>query len=327
MSSCCTSHANTGSGYGRRPCSIATTTSRAPCASRPMRRPCCATWRASVGMTGGGATPSGGRLVVNADDFGLSSGVNDGILEAHAAGVVSSVSVLVNAPGWDHAVAALRGTESLGVGLHLNLTAGEPVSEGGTLVDAHTGRFYGLAGLVTRALTGRIDPEHVAEECGAQLARLHAAGVRVTHIDSHRHVHALPGVWRAVVATARAHGVPFVRAPVDRGAAGAWAKRTAVAAAWRVAARGAAVPRHADRFYGIALQGDSRFLERVLALIDRLAPGITELMVHPGRLDEGLAAWDGYVAPRAVELAALTSSAARERLRRGDVCLTHFGAV
>jgi len=96
-----------------------------------------------------------------------------------------------------------------------------------------------------------------------------------------------------------------------------------------VAARGVAVPRHADRFHGIGLQGDPRFLNRLLALIDRLAPppGVTELMVHPGRLDGMLAAWDGYVAPRAAELAALTSSAARERLRRGDVCLTHFGAV
>src|SRR5439155_7875686 len=130
MSSCCTSRVNTGSGYGRRPCSIATTTSRAPCASRPMRRPCCATWRASVGMTGGGATPSGGRLVVNADDFGLSSGVNDGILEAHAAGVVASVSVLRNAPGWEYAVAALRGKELLGGGVLLYLTPGDPLRAG-----------------------------------------------------------------------------------------------------------------------------------------------------------------------------------------------------
>src|ERR1051326_732608 len=150
MSSCCTSPANAGGGCGRRRCSIATTTSRAPCASPPTRRPCCATWRASAGTTGGGATPDVRRLVVNADDFGLSPGVTDGILEAHAAGVVSSVSVLVNAPGWEHAVAALRGATSLGVGLHLNLTAGDPLSEGRTLVDAHTGRFHGLAGLVTR---------------------------------------------------------------------------------------------------------------------------------------------------------------------------------
>jgi predicted glycoside hydrolase/deacetylase ChbG (UPF0249 family) len=267
---------------------------------------------------------------VNADDFGLSPGVNDGILEAHAAGVVSSVSVLVNAPGWEHAVAALRGAGStLGAGLHVNLTAGEPVSRGRTLVHARTGRFHGLAGLATRALTGRIDPEHVAEECDAQLARLRAAGVRVTHIDGHRHVHALPGVWTSVVAVARAHGIPFVRVPVERGTGRAWVKRWTIAAAWRVAARGGAVPRHADRFHGIGLQDDPRFLSRLLALIDRLAPlpGVTELMVHPGRPDRALAAWDGYVAPRAVELAALTSSAARERLRRGDVCLTHFGAA
>ena len=266
---------------------------------------------------------------MNADDFGLSPGVNDGILEAHAAGVVSSVSVLVNAPGWEDAIAALRRTGSLGVGLHLNLTAGEPLSVGGSLVHLRTGRFHGLAGLVTRALAGRIDSERVAEECGAQLARLRSAGVPVTHIDGHRHVHALPGVWAPVVAAARAHGVPFVRVPVERGTGRAWVKRWTIGAAWHVAARGVAVPRHADRFHGIGLQGDPRFLNRLLALIDRLAPppGVTELMVHPGRLDGMLAAWDGYVAPRAAELAALTSSAARERLRRGDVCLTHFGAV
>src|SRR2546423_3821586 len=226
MSSSCTSRAGTGCGCGRRRSSIATTTSRARYASPPMRRPCCATWRASAGTTGGGATSSARRLVVNADDFGLSAAVNDGILEAHAAGVVSSVSVLVNAPGWEHAVAALRGVgPGLGPGLHLTLTAGEPVSRGRSLVHPRTGRFHSLAGLVTGALTGRVDRDEIAEECGAQLARLRAAGVRVTHIDGHRHVHALPGVWGPVVATGRAHGVPFVRVPVERGAGPARTKR------------------------------------------------------------------------------------------------------
>src|SRR5437879_13348273 len=87
------------------------------------------------------------RLVVNADDFGLSTGVNRGILEAHAAGVVSSVSVLVNAPGWTDALRRLRDlgpapAPGLGVGLHLNLTMGRPVSWGGSLSDARTGRFH-----------------------------------------------------------------------------------------------------------------------------------------------------------------------------------------
>src|SRR2546421_1765940 len=253
MSSCCTSRASTGCGCGRPPCSIATTTSRARCASRRTRRRCCATWRASAGTTGGGGTPSVRCLVVNADDFGLSPGVTDGILEAHAAGVVSSVSVLVNAPGWEHAVAALRRAGStLGAGLHLNLTTGEPVSGGGTLVHPRSGRFYGLAGLVARALAGRIDARHVAEECAAQLAPLRGAGGRVTHIDSHRHVHALPRVWASVVATARAHGVPFVRVPVEHGTGRGLVKRWTIAAGGRVAARGGAVPRHAGRVCGIA---------------------------------------------------------------------------
>src|SRR5437667_372042 len=80
-------------------------------------------------MTGGGATPDERRLVVNADDFGFSAGVNRGILEAHAAGVVSSVSVLVNTPGWPDARDRLRAIGgTLGVGLHLNLTTGAPLT-------------------------------------------------------------------------------------------------------------------------------------------------------------------------------------------------------
>src|SRR5712691_6958316 len=140
-------------------------------------------------MTGGGATPDERRLVVNADDFGFSAGVNRGILEAHAAGVVSSVSVLVNTPGWEEAARLLRGAGSaFGVGLHFNLTAGRPLSAGGGLRDLRSGRFHSLAWLVARALSGRIDRAAVAAECAAQLARLREAGVTVIHVDSHRHV-------------------------------------------------------------------------------------------------------------------------------------------
>src|SRR2546430_15579124 len=91
--------------------------------------------------------PDARRLIVNADDFGLSAGVNRGVLEAHETGVVSSVSVLVNAPGWTDAAQRLRDLSSpsfpeLGVGLHLNLTTGRPVSCGGSLCDAWTGQLH-----------------------------------------------------------------------------------------------------------------------------------------------------------------------------------------
>jgi predicted glycoside hydrolase/deacetylase ChbG (UPF0249 family) len=271
--------------------------------------------------------------VVNADDFGLSPGVTRGILEAHAAGVVSSVSVLVNAPGWENAVAALQAAGSdLGVGLHLNLTAGPPVSAARSLVDTRTGQFPSLTALVARALTGRIAAADVAVECAAQLERLRAVGVNVTHIDSHRHVHALPGVWPAVVTTARARGIRIVRVPLEPPGTDprqwrALPQRLVIAAAWRVAARGVTPPHHADHFRGLALQGGRGFRTGLLALLDRLPRGSTELMVHPGHPDAALAAWDSYAAPRAEELAVLTSSPIRERFRRGDFQLIHFGAM
>src|SRR5947199_9989963 len=201
-------------------------------------------------MTGGGATPDERRLVVNADDFGFSAGVNRGILEAHAAGVGSSVSVLVNTPGWPDALRRLRDlgpAPGLGVGLHLNLTMGRPVSWGGNLADARTGRFHTLRALVARAFAGRLDPGDVAIECAAQLARLRNAGLVATHPDSHRHVHVLPGVWGAVVEAARAPAVPVVRVPLEPWRVnpanwGAALRQAALRMAW-----GAASPRAVGR--------------------------------------------------------------------------------
>src|SRR6266699_977000 len=251
-------------------------------------------------MTGGGATPDERRLVVNADDFGFSAGVNRGILEAHAAGVVSSVSVLVNTPGWPDARDWLRAMGgALGVGLHLNLTSGAPLTTAPSLTSPRTGRFHSLTALVARALTGRLDPAHVAAECAAQLARLRKAVVRVPLEP----LSPRAASWRALL------------------------KQATLAAAWGVASRrsGAAVPRHADRFYGISLQGDPRFLARVVLLLDRLEPGTTELMVHPGHPDGDLAGWDDYTTPRAAELAALTSPMVRARFASGAFRLVHFG--
>ena len=273
------------------------------------------------------------RLVVNADDFGLSAGVNRGILEAYAAGVVSSVSVLVNAPGWTDAVQRLRDLgPGPGVGLHVNLTMGRPVSWGGGLCDARSGRFHTLPALVARALAGRLDPGDVAIECAAQLARLRTAGLVVTHLDSHRHVHVLPGVWGAVVEAARAAGVPVVRVPLEPWSVNpanwrASLKKAALRMAWGVASRGAVALDRPDRFVGISLQGSRSFPARLLAVLDRLEPGTTELMVHPGYADGDLAAWDDYTAPRARELAALTLPEVRERFREGRFRLIHFGAL
>jgi predicted glycoside hydrolase/deacetylase ChbG (UPF0249 family) len=275
------------------------------------------------------------RLIINADDFGLSGGVNRGILHACAAGTLSSASLLVNAPGFADAVRAARDAPGLGLGLHLNLTAGHPVSaptEVPSLCDRRTGRFHPLTRLVARALAQRLDPSEVAAECAAQIERFRATDLRPTHLDGHQHVHVLPGVWQPVVAAAQRAGIAIVRVPLEPLREVAWRPIAAVgqallAGAVRLATWGASPPRRADHFRGFALTGRRDFAERLLALLDRLEPGVTELMVHPGYPDEDLAGWVRYGAGRESELAGLTSAAVRARLRRGDIDLIDFGDV
>lgn len=273
------------------------------------------------------------RLVVNADDFGLSALVNDGIAEAVGAGVVTSVSVMVNTPGFDdamHRVPSLSPRTS--VGLHFNLTTGRPVCAAGevpSLVDG-AGRLLSLGALVRRALAGRVRADEVRREASAQLARLRSGGVEPTHADSHRHVHALPAIRGGLAAAAASAGVRAVRRPLEPlwarpVNAAALAKRASLAAAWAVPS-GSARPRPGTTaFRGLALLGVRRYAEDLLVLLDALPAGSTELMVHPGRDDPSVAAWDPYVAERAVELAALLSAPVRERLGRGDVRLGPIG--
>jgi predicted glycoside hydrolase/deacetylase ChbG (UPF0249 family) len=277
--------------------------------------------------------PGTRRLIINADDFGYSEGVTRGILEAHAAGVLTSTTLLPNMPGFDDAVRrAQREAPALGIGLHLNLVQGEPLERVPSLTDPRTGHFYPLVALVRRVLAGKVDPDEVAAECAAQIARLRAAGVAITHLDSHQHSHALPGLWRPIARTATREGIRVFRWPVESarvepGNVVAELKKAGVTAAWRVARTGAPRVRHPDHFIGISLQGGKQVLPRLLRMLDGLRPGTTELMIHVGRVDDTLRAIDPYTWPRERELEALTSSAVRERLGRGDIQLVHFGAL
>jgi predicted glycoside hydrolase/deacetylase ChbG (UPF0249 family) len=275
-------------------------------------------------------------LIINADDFGFAPGVNRGIVEAHEAGTLPSTSMMVNAPAFDEAVQLVRTrVPRLGVGLHLNLITGRPLSEATSLVNPRTGCFHALSELAARAVSGRVHAADVRRECDAQLAVLRSAGIVPTHVDSHRHAHALPGVLAPVVASARAAGVPVVRRPLDRPSVrdpAAAVKMLVLHAAWRVAYRavdadGRALLARSPHFRGIALQGAPDVEARLLALLDQLPVGATELMLHPGHDDAVLAAQDPYRQEREREVAALCAPGVRARLERGDVRLVSFAAL
>jgi chitin disaccharide deacetylase len=274
------------------------------------------------------------RLIVNADDLGFVESVNRGIIEAIERGIVTSASLMVNMPGRDDAIRRLG--ELLGrrdgappsVGLHLNIVAGRPLDRCGTLTHPRTGEFLPVLALAWRAWAGRLDPRDIERELNAQLQRardlLNPIGLDVTHIDSHRHAHCLPGVFELVAATARREGITHVRHTSEARGAHLGRPHAMVAARLLRALVGRHAPLDDVRFTGVAMMRSRTFDRDIAKLIASLPSGTTELMVHPGYDSPELAAIDGYRAPRERELRALTSPELRGRIEAMGVELTRF---
>jgi hopanoid biosynthesis associated protein HpnK len=273
-------------------------------------------------------------LIVNADDFGLSPGVNAGVLTAHESGLVTSATVMVNMPAAAAAVAAAPA--SLALGLHLNLTTGEScagASRVPSLVDG-AGRLLRLDQLLLRLATGRVRRVDLRREIRAQFERARALGATLDHVDGHHHVHLHPTVWPIVVSLAAAEGVRAVRCPIETAprqgceALRDRARRLILAAAarrpgGRVVAAGLST---SDHFRGLSL-GLAFDTAALVSLLDGLPPGLTELMVHPGYPDADLRARTSYAAGRERELAALTSPEARAAVQARGIVLTSYRDV
>lgn len=273
-------------------------------------------------------TPDRRRLIINADDFGISRGVNVGIIEAAQSGVVTSTSMIVNLEAFFDGAARARECGELSVGLHLNLTTGRPLTAAPSLTQPGTGEFYGLPLLLARASVGLVSGAEVARECRAQIDRLMEAGFWPTHLDSHRHVHAHPSLWSAVSSAAAARGIPNVRVPFEP----LWTnprdwrasiKKAGLFVSGRFSRRNGRRT-GANHFFGISLQGGASFGERLFALIPQLPPGTSELMTHPGHVDSALAGYDGYTWQREQELTVLQSAAFRDLLESCGIELARF---
>jgi len=283
------------------------------------------------------------RLIINADDFGLTSGVNRAIVDAHDHGVVTSATLMANARASDEAVRLARSHLRLGVGCHLVLVDGSPISDPArltSLVRAGSGRFHhGLPGLGISALTARLDPEQVEAEASTQIRWLQSHQLDVSHVDAHKHAHILPAVLTGVLCAARACGIRAVRNPFEP----AWSLTTAHAnarpALWKrfVAVRSLRILRASfreqvaraglrttDGTVGIVVTGflDAPSFRRI---VEHLPEGTWELVCHPGYDDEELrASGTRLLQSRASELALLSSPQTRELLVRHNVDLISY---
>lgn len=265
-----------------------------------------------------------GRLIVNADDFGLTAGVNRAVAELHAAGVLPSTTLMARAQATDEAIEMARETPSLGVGCHVVLVDGEPVlppRQVASLIDPRTGRFYqALGAFVWRLFTGRIRAAEMEAEAAAQMAMLHGRGVRLTHFDTHKHTHMFPAVLKPLLRAAGRAGISAVRNPFEP----VWAMRATSRAplvrrgeemalrcfepALRriIAAEGFATT---DGTIAVVGMG-SLDTGMVRALLEQLPAGTWELVTHPGYNDADLAKVQTRLrASREVEMQALRAVA------------------
>ena len=246
-------------------------------------------------------------LIVNADDFGLTRGVSRGILEAGSRGIVTSTTAIVNRPVDPDLVEQLLAS-GFGVGLHLNLTLGAPVSDPRrvpSLVDGE-GRFV----RDPREAAARANRDEARIELGTQIDAFRARFGRFpTHLDSHHHVGCHEPILELVLDFARAIHAP-VRSQDDR---------------IRAAARRLKL-RTPDHFVGEAGPEPYWSAERVLGEIEALPAGVTEFMAHPGYFD-GELAYSRYGIQRETELAGLTDPRARDLIARRGIRLAHFGAL
>jgi len=252
------------------------------------------------------------RLVVNADDFGFTRDVNAGIVEAHQRGILSATTLMANGGAFEDAVRLAGENPALDVGVHLVLV-GMP------------GLPANVPECVTAVYGGQLD---IYAEFAGQVRKIIAAGIRPTHLDTHKHTHLLPPVLRAVCTVAEEFGIRWVRTPGDFPFA--YGRKGLVSAAmrWRQAGMRRQIEtaglRHTDWFTGFSWTGV--FTEKELArLMAGLPEGVTELMCHPGKLGEELEkAGTRLKASRAVELRALTHPAVRGAMEAAGVELVGY---
>ena len=258
-------------------------------------------------------------LIPNADDFGYTRDVNEGIIHAHRQGILTATTLMATGAAFDHAVALARENPALDVGVHLVLVGSE-------------GFPPTVAQLIQQMARRRI---HIYDQLAAQVRKVQSAGIQPTHLDTHKHTHLLPPVLNAVARIASEFQIPWVRRPFDlplHGGSVPW-QRQAVGKTLgfarvrfqRTLTRQGC--RTTDHFAGFQLTGHYDAAELAL-LIRHLPDGVTEFMCHPGFCTQELmAARTRLKQSRRRELDALTSAEVRQAIEESNVTLARYPEI
>jgi hopanoid biosynthesis associated protein HpnK len=263
-----------------------------------------------------GATPVLRRLIVNADDFGLSSSVNTAVIHAHREGILTATSLMVNEPGFTEAVKLAQENPKLGVGLHLTLLCGHSALK----PEKIPGLVNSRGEFSSRPVSVGMDyffqrnlREQLRAEIHAQFEKFRATGLPLDHVNGHLHLHLHPVIFNILMEDAEVLGIRRLRLTRDclarsrRMARGHWVYRVSHAAIYEWLSSRARAPlrerkiRHAQTTFGL-LQNSRVDEEYILKLLPELPPGDSELYSHPS-LDEFKHEFDALVSSRVKGLA------------------------
>jgi chitin disaccharide deacetylase len=282
------------------------------------------------------------ELVLNADDFGYTRGINEGIIRAHRDGILTSATLMANGTAFDDAVERARANPTLGVGCHLVLTGGfavAPRREIPSLVDSEGRLPKSLAGFVARVSSGNLRAEDIRQELRAQIEKIRRAGIQPSHLDTHKHTHAHPRVMAALAQVGREFGITRVRNPVENLRDSWRTARSESAPLFLNMAASASVRLVASQFVSISakygLHSPNNFLGLAITgrlgaaalcrLIDTLPEGQTEIMLHPGISDAELAVTGSRLQrQRQIEMEGLLAPEAKRAVAQGGVRLISY---
>ena len=277
------------------------------------------------------------RLILNADDFGLTRGVNQGIIRAHRDGILTSTTLMATAPEFEDACALALANPDLGVGCHVVLVGGTAVTSPAqipSLADQSGALAKSLLGFAAKVTRGQILAADIATEVTAQIQKIRAAGIEPTHIDTHKHTHAHPKVMEVIGQVARDCRITRIRRPIERigksWEGGGLSKQFAAAVAVRTVAGefeslaqkyGLRTP---DHFLGLAMTGQLGPTE-LRRMIENLPEGTVEIMLHPGICDQDLAGTGSRLQrQRQLELDGLTDADVKHTVQKEGIQLITY---
>ena len=279
------------------------------------------------------------QLIINADDFGLHPLINKGIIKGHSEGIITSTSLMPSAPYFDEAVQLAKANPYLGVGIHLTLVGGvKPACTSGvnSLLTADGVFAEDYTVFAKKWYTGSIKKNELIKELETQIEKVLAAGIKPTHIDSHQHMHVLPGIAGIVVRLCEKYGIKKIRMPGEnifwsggfKAGMGRKIGRDGLSfctmlAKGKAKSAGLVYPQH---FFGM-LAGGNLNAELVKHILLNLPEGTSEIMTHPGLDSTELAKHFTWGYHWQDELGAFLSAENKEIVREHGIKLINFGGL